>query len=187
MTPIFEVDFSAVESSIPVYEKGRYRVQVKSKTPFIKEGKERDKEGKETGKIIIQSGMRYNLEMVGMIDDTGKLITKDYKGRAVSSYTIWGHTEGGWKYGKPFLMAANGYDRKDEQKANEKFFQKHKWFVKGEVGDAAENIETGDGWDTPVGKVLDVTLDKDVQHGTGPNEGKVYENQDFNAWTPYKG
>jgi hypothetical protein len=176
MTPIFTPDFSKVDANIPTFE-GRARVQVMKRTPFHKTGKIVD------GNVKTNAGVRFNLEMVGLYDDDGDLQTEDLKGKTVSPYTVWLHTEGGWQFGKPFMMAACGYRRNQEAEANEKVFQASDWTCKGELDTAAETFEMGAGWDLPVGKLVDVTLKIDRQPSQNdPDE--VYENQEFSGWTP---
>ncbi len=177
MSPIFAPDFTSVDANIPVFEKGRYQLQITKRTPFHRESK-----ADADGNVKTSAGVRFSLEMVGRYDDEGELETDGLKGKTVSQYTVWLHTEGGWQYGKPFLMASNGFNvRQDENKANEKLFQKNEWEVSGELNAAPETFEVGGGWDSPVGKVVDVTLSVDRQES---NTGEVYENQDFAAWGP---
>ena len=40
--PIFEPDFSSVDAGFPIFDKGRYQVQVTKRTGFIKESKPND-------------------------------------------------------------------------------------------------------------------------------------------------
>lgn len=175
---IFSPDFASVDASIPIYEKGRYRVQVTKKKPVIKEVKD-----KKTGNIIEQAFMQYNLEMKGQYDDKGQLVTEGFDGRSVSPFKCFIHTEGGWQFSKPFLMAASGFDvKKEEQKANAELFQTHNWMINGAAGSPPENIEVGEGWELPVNRLVDVTLQKKVSEV----DGTVYENQDYGNWAPVK-
>lgn len=172
---IFTPDFTKVESSIPVFEKGRYRVKVTGKKAFAEEKKDN-----ETQVIHIKSGVRYALEMVGMFGDDGDLITEDFAGRTVSPFSVYTHSEGGLRFAKPFLMAASGFSPRDEQHANEHLFQANDWNFSGEPGMAAENFELGAGWDLPVDRLVDVTLKKKVT----TTEDTTYENQEYSGWTP---
>lgn len=183
---VFDADFTKVEASIPIYPKARYRLKCTKKTPLIEERDRRDKDTGAAMKVILR-GVRYAFEMFGRIDEDGNVQTKDdegvnLKGRAVSTYTVWTHSEGGLKFAKPFLMAAGGFPKNKENEANSEFFQKHEWYIKGDTGADAANIQTGSGYDVPVGKLLDVSLDKSVTKDE--TSGKEYENQEFNAWSP---
>ena len=177
MTPIFEPDFTTVDANIPIFEKGRYQVKITKKTPFMREAKHPD-----TGDVYVSSGVRYGLEMVGQYDEEGELETDKLKGKTVSPYSCYTRTEGGWKFCKPFLMAACGFARKEEDKANAELFQENSWIINGEVGQDADAFEeVGGGWDLPLDKLVDVTLSKEVQEG---KDGETYENQDYGSWTP---
>ena len=143
MTPLLTPDFTQVEAGFPVYEKGRYRVKVTKMTPFIRSSKP-----DADGNVTTQVGVRYGLEMQGQFDREGNL-DDDLQGKSVQPFTCWLHSEGGWKFSKPFLMAAAGYSVKDEQLANEELFQNHNWEIDGEPGADAENIIVGDGYDLP--------------------------------------
>ena len=177
MSPIFEPDFSSVDANIPVFE-GRARIQVTKRTPFHREGRPDS-----DGNIKTSAGVRFGLEMVGMYDDDGELETDGYKGKTVSPYTVWLHTEGGWQFGKPFMMATCGYRRNDEANANEKLFQKNDWAMEGELNADAETFTLGKGWDLPVGNLVDVSLKISRTQSTS-NPDEVYENQEFGGWTP---
>lgn len=173
---VFSPDFASVDASIPIYEKGRYRVKTTKRTPFIKEKRDGD------GNVNVSAGVRYPLEMVGKFDEEGELITEDYAGRTVTPFSVWVHTEGGWKFSKSFLMAAAGYDVKNEEElANKELFQKHGWIVNGEPTDPPENIEIGDGFDLCVGRLVDVTLTKSSRT---TDDGREFDDQDFGAWAP---
>jgi len=177
MSPIFEPDFSSVDANIPVFE-GRARVQITKRAGFHREGK-----ADSDGNVKTSAGVRFNLELVGMFDDEGELQTDGYKGKTVSQYTVWLHTEGGWQFGKPFLMAACGFPRKDEARANEELFQANEWGLEGELNADADTFSLGAGWELPVSQMVDVTLKIDRQPSkTDPDE--VYENQEFSGWTP---
>ena len=174
--PIFAPDFTKVEAGFPVYEKGRYRVKVTKKTPLIEESKP-DAEGN----TKIKAGVRYALEMGGQYDREGNLDDTD-AGKQVSSFTCWVHSDGGWKFSKPFLMAACGFAMKEEAQANVDLFQAHSWELDGDVGANAETFVVGDGWDLPIDRFVDVTLKKSGT--TNKETGEVYENQDFGSWGP---
>jgi len=176
MTPIFNVDFSAVDANIPTFE-GRAQLQITKRTPFHKTGKEVE------GVVKTNAGMRYGLEMIGIYNDEGELQTDGLKGKTVSPYTVWLHTEGGWQFGKPFIMAANGYRRNQEKEANEKLFQKNDWNVVGELDAQPETFEVDKGWDLAVGKIVEVTLSIEKSPSlSDPDE--IFESQEFAAWTP---
>lgn len=174
---LFTPDFTSVDASIPVYEKGRYRIQITGRKPFMRIKK--DEKGNET----TIGGVRYSLEMFGRHDDD-EIVTEDLKGRQVSSYTVWLHTEGGWLFAKPFLMAACGYGLKEEEQANEELFGEHDWSCNGEVDAKPNTFEMGEGWDLPVGQLVDVNLSIEVQ---SRRDGEEYENQDLRGWTPVEG
>jgi len=182
MSPIFQPDFTTVSASFPIWEKARYRVKVTKKVPFVREAKD-----DETGKVTIQCGVRYHLEMAGVYDSQGELQeTQDGSsivGKPVSNYACYVHTADGWQFAKPFLMAASGYNVKNEEDlANKELFAANEWGITGEPGDDAEKIEAGKGWDKPVGRYVDVTLSKKVTKSK--KDGKEYENQDYSGWTP---
>lgn len=176
--PIFSPDFTSVEASIPIYDKGRYRVKVTKKKGFSGESKDKQ------GNLRLNGGIQYNIEMVGKFDATGQLVTEDFMGRTVTPYKVWLHSDGGWQYGKPFLMAGAGYTLKEEQEANEKFFQGGDWMFNGDKDTPPENMEIGKSYDTPVGKLLDVNLDRKVQKEEGTD--RTFENQEFGSWAPVK-
>jgi len=175
MSPIFTPDFGSVDASIPVFE-GRAQVQITKRIPFHKIGKIVD------GNVKTNAGVQFNLELVGLYDDEGELDTAK-KGKTVSPYKVWLHTEGGWGFAKPFMMAACGYRRNEETKANEKLFQKEDWNMQGELDAAEETFEMGSGWDLLVGNLVDVTL-KISKEQSKNNPDEVYENQEFSGWTP---
>jgi hypothetical protein len=177
MTPILTPDFTKVEAQIPIFEKGRYRVKVTKRTPFLRESKNED-----SGVVHEIGGIRYALEMSGRYDEEGNLTKEDYAGRTVSPYTVWLHTDGGWKFGKPFLMAASGFRPKDEQLANEKLFQANEWDFKGDVDADAETFTVGSGFDLPVDRYVDVNLWKSVS--ASKDGSQTYENQEYGGWTP---
>jgi len=178
MSPIFTPDFGKVDANIPTFE-GRAQVQVTKHVPFHKSGKVVD------GVVKTNAGVQFNLEMVGMYDDEGELQMDGYKGKTVSPYKVWLHTEGGWGFAKPFMMATCGYRRNEEAKANEKLFQKNDWEFQGELDAAAETFTLGAGWDLPVGKLVDVSLKIDRQPSKD-NPDEIFENQEFSGWTPVK-
>lgn len=176
MSPIFEPDFTSVEANIPIFEKGRYQVKIIKRTAFMREAKHPD-----TGDVYISCGVRYGLEMVGQYDDDGELQTDKIAGKTVTPYSCYTRTEGGWKFCKPFIMAACGFRRKEERDANAKLFQKYSWIINGEVGQDADAFEElGNGWDQLVDRLIDVTLSKEVVE----RDGEVYENQDYGSWAP---
>lgn len=164
--PRFTPDFSSVDASIPTYPKGRYQVKVTGHTPFARENRD--------GKFI--SGVRYNLEMIGQYDSKGKLQRKGFEGRSVASNTLWTHTDRAFGINKQFLMAAAGFQRDEEEEANEKFFTKHDWDFAAEPGDEGDAVELGGGWDQPIDSIVDVNMDIDVYEGN--------ENQSFSGWSP---
>lgn len=176
MSPIFESDFTKVDANIPTYEKGRYQVKTKGAKPFVTKATR-----KKTGEEYTQVGVRVSFEMIGRFDPaTNKLDKSEIGGKSVSTYTIWLHTEGGWQFAKPFLMAAAGYNvRNQEDEANRKFFAKNKWHVKGDPGD--ETPEMGNGYSKILDRVVDVNLDISTSEGA---EGQIYKNQEFGGWTP---
>lgn len=177
MSPIFTPDFATVDANIPIYE-GRARVQLTKRTPFAKESRPDDE-----GNVHTIAGVRYGLEMVGMFDDEGDLQTDELKGKVVSPVTVWCHSTGGWQFAKPFLMAACGFSRKDEQRANEELFQNEdiSWEFTGDADTPAESFEMGNGWDRLVGQLVDVTLSKSVTQG---KDGESFENQEYAGWAP---
>lgn len=176
---IFTPDFSSVESSIPVFDKMRALVKVTGVKPFFNEKADGN------GKVKQNAGLQYNLELVAERDPaTGNLITEDRKGRTVSSYKVYTHTEGGWRYAKPFLMAAMGFNpRKQEQEANVEF-QKKDWKFAGEPNAAPETFDLGTGWQIPVDQTLEVTLTKKVDKVEGKDD---FESQEFSGWMPLNG
>jgi len=174
MSPIFEPDFTKVDANIPTYEKGRYQIKLEKATPFVYKGV--NKQGQEENKV----GVRYSPKMVGMFDPASGELDKSLAGKPMSQYTVWLHSEGGWQFAKPFLMAAAGYNpREQEDEANRKFFAKNKWYVKGDPGDTAP--EMGDGYSKILDRIVDVNLDISMTEG---KEGQVYKNQEFKGWTP---
>lgn len=176
---IFTPDFAGVESSIPVFDKMRALVKVTGLKPFFTE------KVNEKNEVKRSAGVQFNLEMVAERDaTTGKLITEDRKGRTVSSYKVYLHTEGGWKFAKPFLMAALGFNpRKQEQEANP-VFQSKDWTFNGEPNAAPETFTLGSGWQIPVDQTLEVTLTKKVDRQEGKED---FESQEFSGWMPVQG
>ncbi len=177
MSPIFDVDFTKVDASFPMYE-GRHRIQVASREAFHREGK-----ADSDGNVKTSAGVKFKLEMVGVFDDEGELQMDGLKGKAVSPYTVWLHSEGGLQFAKPFLMACGGFRRNQNNEANEGLFQKHDWNIQGELNDPPEKFELDSGWELQVGQLVDVTMKIDRQPSNNdPNE--IFENQDFSGWTP---
>jgi len=176
MSPIFDPDFQSVDMNIPTYE-GRAQIQVTKMIPF----RTTKDDGK--GNVTEIGGVKYNLEMIGIYDDEGELETDKLKGKQVSRYTVWLHTTGGWQYGKPFLTAACGYRRNQEAEANEKVFPANKWTVEGELDAAPDTFETGNGWDIPVGQVVEVSLSVKLSENKADPDNP-YKNQEFAGWAP---
>jgi hypothetical protein len=178
---MFSPDFASVEAGITIYE-GRARVKVTGKVPFA--GETRDDK---TGNVTENAGVRYKLELIGMFDDKGQLVTDDFQGKTVTPFKAWVHGEGGWKYSKPFLMAANGYTIKEENEANLALFmgKQADWLFNGDKDTPPDNFEVGPGYDTPVGKILDVTLRNKKQPAKDGSD-RIYENQEYGSWTPVK-
>lgn len=175
---VFTPDFASVESNIPVFDKMRALVQVTGHKPFIKETKD-----PKTNEVKVSAGVQFNLELVAKIDEnTGAYITEDFKGRTITPFKTYVHGEGGWKFSKPFLMAAafGMNPRKQEQEANAKF-QATDWNFAGDVGMPPEQITLGSGWNLADGKIVEVTLTKKV---TKNDQGQEFENQEFNGWMP---
>src|SRR5690606_12167095 len=111
---IFTPDFTAVDASFPVYPKGMYQVKVTKRTPFLRERKD-----EENNKVTQVAGVRYALEIYGRFDDNGELVDtgedgRPIRGKPASAMNVFLHTQGGWQFAKPFLMAACGYDVKNE-------------------------------------------------------------------------
>jgi len=180
MTPLFDVDFTKVDASFPMYE-GRYQIQVATREAFHRESKA-DAEGN----VKTTAGVKFKLEMVGLYDDEGELETDGLKGKSISPYTVWLHSEGGLQFAKPFIMACSGYRRNQDNEANEKVFQKHDWNIQGELNDPPESFTLDNGWDLQVGKLVDVTLS--IRRRPNPaNEDEPFENQEFAGWTPVEG
>jgi len=178
MTPLISPDFTKVDAGITVYDKVRARVKVTKRTPFINESRP-DQDGN-THTLI---GVRYNLELQGILDREGNL-DDELQGKTVSPFKCWMHSEGGWQFSKPFLMAAAGYTMKQEDEANEELFAANNWEIDGEVDAPPENIIVGEGFDVPVDRLVDVTLTKKVT--TNKSGGDDYENQEFSNWAPVK-
>ncbi len=179
MTPIFEVDFTTVDASFPMYE-GRFRLQVAERNAFHKESK-----ADSDGNIKTTAGVKFKLEMVGQFDDEGELEMDGFKGKAVAPYTVWLHSEGGLQFAKPFIMACGGYRRNQDAEANEKLFQKHDWNIKGELNNPPESFTVDNGWEKQVGQLVDVSLSiRRRPNEASPDE--PFENQEFSGWTPVK-
>lgn len=180
MSPIFDVDFEKVDASFPMYE-GRHRIQVAAREAFHKESKA-DSEGN----VNTTAGVKFKLEMVGLFDDKGELQMDGLKGKAITPYTVWLHTEGGLQFGKPFLMACGGFRRNQNNEANEKLFQPHDWNIEGELNNPPETFSLDDGWDLQVGQLVDVSLSIKLK----PNKADPdtpFENQEFAGWAPVAG
>ncbi len=177
---IFSPDFSSVDATIHIYEKARYRVKVTKVTPFAGESDD----GK--GNVTPNGGMRYGLEMVGRFTQDGELVTDDLMGKVVTPYKVWLHSEGGWGFAKPFLMAGGGYALKDEKIANAEFFQKGDWAFNGDKDTPTDNMEFGESYKIPVGKLLDVTLSKKITKSRKPGDDSEFENQEYSGWAPVK-
>ena len=176
MSPIFTPDFTKVDASFPIYDRGRYQVKCTKVTPFTRKG-----EPDEDGVVKVSAGVRYALEMVGKFDEDGELQREDLEGKMVEGLVISLHTDKGWNFGKPFLMAANGYNVKEqESEANEIFFPEQDWLFDGEPDMESEEIEIGDGWHTAVDKIVDVTLS--IKHSV--YQGEAQTRQKFANWSP---
>jgi hypothetical protein len=181
---IFTPDLAAVDAGFPLYEKGMYRVKVVSRTPFVEEKEDKQK----PGTMKLSAGLHWKLEMYGMVGGDGEISSTDeagreIRGKAVSRNTFYLHNEGGWSFGKLFLMAALGFDKNEENEFNAIFQENREAFsFSGEPGDTAEALEEnlGSGWNLPVDRFVDVYLKKDVR----VHEGTTYEDQKFSAWQP---
>ena len=175
--PLFTPDFPNVDANIPVYDKGRYQLKITKRKPFARETRPDAQ-----GNTHISAGVQYNLEMVGMYDREGNLQTDGLAGKTVSPFRGYLHTDKAWGMFKQMLLAGAGYQASEEPKANEEFFSKHDWTFDGEPGMAEENFTVGEGFDQILDRLVDVSLDKDVQKDE--ETGKIRENQEFSSWTP---
>jgi hypothetical protein len=180
--PLFTPDFAGVEANIHVYDKSRVQLKITKRTPGIKESKDRN-----TGDVNINPFVRYSFELAGIYEDgkKGPKLNTEQAGKTVSPMTVWLRTEGGWKFAKPFIMAAAGLNvRRDEDKANQTLFNPETaatmWEFSGDPGATAENIRLGAGWDSLVGRHVDVNLVKKIEE----RDGVTYESQEFAGWTP---
>ncbi len=176
--PRFDADFTTVDAGFPVHETGRYRLKITKLTPFIRDSKPDD-----AGNVKTTYGVRYGLNIVGQLDENEDEETwmTEKEGKPVSQYTVWLHSEGGWQFAKPFLLAATGFNvRKDEGEGNELLFQAHEWHIDGEEGDQPENIEYGNGFDLLVDRLVDVNIVK----GEETYQGETRDTQDLKGWTP---
>lgn len=176
---IFTPDYTAVDAGFPLYDKGMYRIKVTEREPFIYES-----EDEEDGSVKIVAGIHYKLEMYGLLDEDGEPQENDESGReirgkSVSRNTVYVHSEGGWSFGKSFLMASCGWAKNEENEANADLFQAGDWTFNGEPGDEADDIELGDSWDLLVDRFVDVYLQKIP---SSRFEGE--EEQKMSAWTP---
>lgn len=150
----YEFDPSVVQSGFEVFPKGEYELQVGQPKAF-------ERTNNKTGKTSF--GVRFPLT-VG---------SGDYKGKR-AMFTYYLHTEGGQQMGKRFLMAALGYDRKQEDEFN-KAMAGADWAYDTDSG------AVGDAWRKATGaRVLGTA---DVQQNTETDE----EQQNWKSFRPYTG
>jgi hypothetical protein len=166
MTVRFTPDLSKVRASIRIFDRGDYRLKITKSEPFINEAKTDDK-----GNEKQTAGCRYSLEMVGKLNARGE-VEPEFEGEAVTPNRCYVHSEGGWSMTKQFLMAALGYSRDEEDKFDAEWAANADLKIEGEP----EEVEAGNSWEAPVGKLVDVTLNKRIYEGR--------EQQDFNGWSP---
>lgn len=166
--PRFDPDFTKVDASIPIHDKGLYELKVTKVTPFAYIKEEDNAE---------VAGVRLSMEVVGVLDSKGKL-NRDSAGRQVVPQRLYVHTEKAWGMAKQTAMAIAGYARDDEDNANEKFFAKNEFFVDG----LDDDVTCGSGWLTLDGRHVRVYLDK----GMDTYEGRTREVQNFQNWMPAK-
>jgi len=164
--PRFTPDLSKVRASIRVFDRGDYQLKITKAEPFINEEKD---DGK--GNLTQSAGCRYNVEMVGKLDASGN-VTDEFQGETVTPVRLYVHYEGGWSMTKQFLMAVLGYSREEEDKFDAEWAANADLSLDGEP----DEVEAGKSWEDPVGKVVNVTLDKRLYQGR--------EQQDFRGWTP---
>lgn len=181
MSPLFTPDFTQVDANIHIFDKCRAQVKITKATPVIRESKDRD-----TGDVVVNPSVRYALELVGIYEEgkKGPKLNTEQAGKTVSPNTVWLRTEGGWQFAKPFIMAAAGYARRDEDAANVKLFAAGDWEFAGDPGAASENIKLGKSWLSLVGRHVDVNLSKRVTQRTIDGATQDFENQEFAGWTP---
>jgi len=177
MTPIFDVDFKKVDASFPMYT-GRFQIQVAAREAFHRESK-----ADSDGNVKTTAGVKFKLEMVGQYDDDGELQMDGLKGKPISPYTVWLHSEGGLQFAKPFIMACSGYRRNQDAEANEKLFQTFNWNIEGELNDPPESFTLDNGWEEQVGQLVDVTMSI-RRRPNEANPDEPFENQEFSGWTP---
>lgn len=176
--PIFTPDFGSVDAGFPVHDAGRYQVKVTKRKPFCRLKKENDQGVRETS-----AGVRFNLEIVGRYDDEGELDT-DLAGKPASSNSVYLHSEGGWQFSKPFVMACFGYSKNQEGEFNEWFQENQDDFhFSADPGDAEENMELGSAWDDMVDRLVNVTMSKSTRV-VDDTTGETEDQQEYSSWAP---
>ncbi len=176
--PIFTPDFTQVDAGFPVHPAGRYQVKITKRKPFVRLKKENDQGIRETS-----AGIRFSLEVVGQYDEEGELDTT-LAGKPASNNAVYLHSQGGWQFSKPFVMAAFGYSKNEEDAFNEYFQENQENFLfSGDPGDAEDNIEVGSAWDEMVDKLVNVTMTKSTRV-INEDTGETEDQQEYSSWAP---
>lgn len=153
--PRFTPDMTKARSSVRIFDRGLYMLNVTSAKPFIYE-RERD------GAVV--AGVKYGFKMVGKIGNNNEL-TDEFEGEAVSPNSVYIHTEGAWGMAKGFIMACAGYSSNQEDEFDSEWVPEHDFTLEGDPEDQPEDYEVGDAWTFPVGKNVVAFMDKRMYEG----------------------
>lgn len=164
--PRFEPDFTQVQASTPVYEKGPYELSTERISGSAWNKTDSGGDSYQVRRV------RIGCKVQGFIDSKGK-VKKDHpehgdiEGKDVKPIDLYIHSPGAMKMAKRQMMAILGYNA-DEPKDEEAF---NEWLKGGvDLGFDAEpsedgdgfDVTLGDGWETFVGKRVIAYLDKEM-------------------------
>lgn len=185
MSPRMEPDFdwSEVQASIPVYEKGDYEISIQ-KVRGVAWFK-KDAQGQPTSDVT--KAVRLTVKMVGVYDSKGKLKFeqdgKNIKDQPAEDLNLWVHSDGGKRQAKQRMMAIAGYTPDDQ--VQEKEFNDYLKNSKLDLSTVVEENEDGsglvlnigEGWEKLlVGKNVRASLDKESRTQEGKVEPIIQQN-----------
>lgn len=175
--PRLSPDMTDVSANIKIYDKGDYEIAVKSVFGFANDG---------------TNGFNYGVAVqhviVGKYDSKGNLDKSD-EGNQVENVRLFVHTKDAMRMSKRYLMAAFGFNKKEEDEFNE-WYKSQDWHVDAEKDDNDRYVidSIGDGWKKLVDHHVKVRLDKTiyepVDRDTGEKTGEQIEQQKFGTWSP---
>jgi len=163
----FAPDLKAAHAGMLILERGEYEFEVTKSTPFFYV--------KDDGTEV--AGVRAAMEVAGRIMADGSLDTDaDYIGENAAPMRLFVHTPKSFAMTKQCILAAMGYDVRDETQANEEYFDGADFSIDGDDDDP-DNVEVigGASWNDMVGKRLRMTADVNIWQGREQQQYRSYQ------------